>query len=81
MEVRGTREQGRPRMKWMNNIRHDMNKCGVEEGDVQHRRTMVHNPDLAGRGRKRRINTFRADFVRIKFLRKITFLRHLISFM
>ena len=34
MEVRGTWEKGRPRMRWMDNIRHDMNKCGLEEGDA-----------------------------------------------
>ena len=27
MEVRGTRAKGRPGMRWMDNIRHDMNKC------------------------------------------------------
>ena len=35
MEVGGTRTKGRPRMGWMDNIRHDMDKCGLEEGDTQ----------------------------------------------
>ena len=37
MEVRGTRVKGRPRRRWMDkpyNIRHDMNKCGLEEIDT-----------------------------------------------
>ena len=37
-------------MRWMDNIRHDMNKCGLEEGDAQDRRRwrrMVQNHDLA----------------------------------
>ena len=34
MEVRGTRAKVRPRMRWMNYIRHDMDKCGLEEGDA-----------------------------------------------
>ena len=33
MEVRGSRAEGRPRMRWMDNIRHDMNK---NEKDGQH---------------------------------------------
>ena len=47
MEVRGTPAKGRPRMKWMDNIRHDMNKCSLEEGDTQDRgrwRRVVQNP-------------------------------------
>ena len=40
MEVRGTRGKGRPRMRWMDNMRHDMNKCGLEEGDAQDRRRL-----------------------------------------
>ena len=50
VEVRGTRAKGRPRMRWMDNIRHGMNECGSEEGDGQDRRRwrrMVQNPDLA----------------------------------
>ena len=35
MEVRGARAKGRPRMRWTDNIRHDMNKCGTEEGDTK----------------------------------------------
>ena len=35
MEVRGTQAKGRPRMRWMDNIRHDMTKCGLEERDTQ----------------------------------------------
>ena len=30
MEVGGTRAKGRPRMRWMDNIRHNMNKCSLE---------------------------------------------------
>ena len=30
-EVRGTWAKGRARMRWMDNIRHDMNKSGLEE--------------------------------------------------
>ena len=33
MEVRGTRAKGRSRMRWMDNIRQDINKCGLEEQD------------------------------------------------
>ena len=33
MEVRGARAKGRPRMRWMDNIRHDMNKCSLEVGE------------------------------------------------
>ena len=50
MEVRGTRTKGRPRITWMDNIRHDINKCGLEEGDTQDRRgwqSMLQNPELA----------------------------------
>ena len=50
MEVRGTPAKGRPRMRWMDNIRHDITKCGLEEGDAQDRRRwrrMVQNRDLA----------------------------------
>ena len=48
MEVRGTRAKPRPRMRCVDNTRHDMNKCGLEEGDAQDRRRwrMVQNPDL-----------------------------------
>ena len=48
-EVRGTRGEGRPRMRWMGNIRHDTNESGLEEGDDQDRRwrRTVQNPDLA----------------------------------
>ena len=35
MEVRGTEAKGRPRTRWMGNIRHDMNKYGLEEGYEQ----------------------------------------------
>ena len=45
MEVRGNQAKGRPRMRWMDNIRHDMNMCGLEEGDAQDR--IRWNPDLA----------------------------------
>ena len=38
MKVKGTRAKGRPSMRWMDNIRHDMDKCGLEEGDAQDRR-------------------------------------------
>ena len=38
MEVRGVRAKGRPRMKWMDNTRHDMNKSGSEDGDARDRR-------------------------------------------
>ena len=31
IEVKGTRAKGRLRMRWMDNIRLDMNKCGLEE--------------------------------------------------
>ena len=31
MEVRSTRAKGRPRIRWMYNMRHDMNKCGLDE--------------------------------------------------
>ena len=37
-------------MEWMDNIRRDMSKCGLEEGDAQDRRrwrNMVENVDLA----------------------------------
>ena len=50
MEVRGTRVKGRPRMWWMDNIRQDMSKCGLEEGDAQDRRRWrrsMQNHDLA----------------------------------
>ena len=36
-----------PRMRWMDNIRHGMNKCGLKEGDNEDRirwRRMAHNP-------------------------------------
>ena len=52
MEVRGTQVTGRLKMRWMDNIRHDMNKCGMEEGDAQDRNKMelpVQNPDLGPR--------------------------------
>ena len=52
MVVRGTQVNGRPRMRLMDDIRHDMNKCGVEEGDAQYRNKMdvpVQNPDLGPR--------------------------------
>ena len=32
-EVRGTRGKGRRRMGWVDNIRHDMSKFGLEEGE------------------------------------------------
>ena len=32
MEVAGTGAKGRPRMRWMDSIRHDMNTCVLEEG-------------------------------------------------
>ena len=35
MEVRGSRAKG---MRWMDNIRRVVNKCGPEEGDSQDRR-------------------------------------------
>ena len=35
MEMRGTEAKGRPRTRWMGNIRHDMNKCDLEEGYEQ----------------------------------------------
>ena len=57
IEVRGNRARGRPRLRWMDNIRHDMNACGLEEEDAQNRRrwkNMIKNPDLA-QGRRRRI--------------------------
>ena len=56
MEVRGTREKGRPRMRWMDNIRHDVYKCGLEEGYAQDRRRwrrMVQNTELASKLDKR----------------------------
>ena len=31
MKVRGTRAKGRSIMRWMDNIRHDMNKRGLRE--------------------------------------------------
>ena len=34
MEVRGNRAKGRPRMRWMDNIRHDINKSRLAEGDA-----------------------------------------------
>ena len=37
MEVRGTRAKGRSNMRWMHNIRHDMNKCDFEKADAQDR--------------------------------------------
>ena len=37
MEVTGTQVKGRPRMRWIDNIRHDLNKCGLEEGDAKTR--------------------------------------------
>ena len=49
MVVRGTRAKGRPRMRWME-IRHDMNKCGLEGGNSQDRirwRRMIQFPDQA----------------------------------
>ena len=36
-EVRDTRAKGRSRMRWMD-VRHDMTKCGLEEGDVNDRK-------------------------------------------
>ena len=36
-------------MGWMDNIRHDMNKCGLEEEDSKYWtrwRRMVQNPDM-----------------------------------
>ena len=50
MEVRGTRAKGRPRMRWMDNIRRDKNMRGLEEVDTQDRRRcrrMVQNLGLA----------------------------------
>ena len=50
MDVRGTEAKGRPRMRWMDNIKHDMNKCGLEGGDAQdwrRRRKMAQNPEMA----------------------------------
>ena len=32
MEVRGTMGKGRPGMRWMDNIRHEMNECGLYKG-------------------------------------------------
>ena len=32
IDVRGTEAKGRPRMRWMENIRHDMNKCVIAGG-------------------------------------------------
>ena len=55
MEVRGTQAKGRPRMRWMDNIRRDTSKCGLEEGDAQGRKWsgMVQNHDLASQLGKR----------------------------
>ena len=50
MDVGGTEAKGRPRTMWMNNIRRDMNKRGLEEGDVQDGRKwrrMAQKPNLA----------------------------------
>ena len=46
MEVRASRAEGRPRMTWMVNIRHDMNKCGLaeEEDDQDGRRWRSSSP-------------------------------------
>ena len=43
-------------MRWMDNIRHGMNKCGLKEGDNEDRirwRRMAQNPDLASQLDKR----------------------------
>ena len=50
MEARGTRGEG---MWWMDNIRHDMNKRGLEEEDAQDGRRWrrrIQNPDPARQG-------------------------------
>ena len=48
MEVRGTCEKGKPRTRWMDNIRHGMSMCGLEDRDAQDRkRCMSQKPDLA----------------------------------
>ena len=42
---------GRPIIRWMHNIRHDMNRCSLEEGDTQDRRkwcTLFRPAILAG---------------------------------
>ena len=54
MEVRGTRAKGRPRMRWMDNIRHDISKdytvqvrILLERCPRQKMDGVVQNPDLA----------------------------------
>ena len=50
LKVRGTWAKGRQRMRLMDSIWHDMNECGLEEGDAQDRRRwrrIVQSPDLA----------------------------------
>ena len=50
VEVRGTGAKGRPRIMWMDNIRHDMDKYGLKEGEAQDQRQwrrIVQNQDLA----------------------------------
>ena len=34
MEVEGSRPRGRPRKRWMENLRDDMEKSGLREGDA-----------------------------------------------
>ena len=40
MEVRGTQVKGRPRMRWMDNIRHDRNQHILEVRDSQGRKRL-----------------------------------------
>ncbi len=35
MKMKGTEAKGRPRTRWMDNIRHDTDECGLEEGEAQ----------------------------------------------
>ena len=68
MEVRVTRAKGRPRMRWMDNIRHDMNKCSSGEKEdsknMRRWRSVVQNPNSHPswtRDKKERVNAEYSD--------------------
>ena len=54
MKARGTRAKGRPRMRWMDNIRPGMDKYGLEEGDARDRSRWRRAGILGGQGRRLR---------------------------
>ena len=46
MEVPGKRRRGRPKRRWMDNIRNDLSERGLSEEDAQDRSHKTHRPHI-----------------------------------